>query len=393
MGKNEFLQQWIDKGNDDLRSAEYLSTMQYPTPDEIICYLCQQASEKYLKGFLFLHDIEPPKTHNLNELSEMCRKINNNFSVLLPQMNILTDYAILPRYPNEMGITNSDMKAAINYARMVQKFTLNIFNAELKNNKTYISMKIMSFNIRCENSGDTGERSWLNRRDAVLAMFAEHQPDIAGVQEAKPGQKTFLDQGLTGYKSIGVGRDDGAGNGEFMAIYYLVNSVELDNWGTFWLSQTPNTPSKGWDADIFRTATYAKFTHAESGKKFFVVNTHLDHRGTVARTMSMELLAEKTKILNPENLPMVLMGDFNMKIDDDNFIGIKTRMGNAAADSPITDDLNSFNSWGNESKTETIDHIFYRGFTPLKFRTINRPYSGVTFISDHYPIMAEFQFL
>ena len=82
MGKSEILQQWLDKGNDDLRSAEYLSTMHHPTPDEIICFHCQQSSEKYLKGFLFLHDIEPPKTHNLIELLEMCEKIKSNFSIL-----------------------------------------------------------------------------------------------------------------------------------------------------------------------------------------------------------------------------------------------------------------------------------------------------------------------
>ena len=66
--KTEILQQWLDKGKNDLRSAEYLSTMQYPTPDEIICFLCQQTAEKYLKAFIFLQDIEPEKTHDLEKL-------------------------------------------------------------------------------------------------------------------------------------------------------------------------------------------------------------------------------------------------------------------------------------------------------------------------------------
>jgi HEPN domain-containing protein len=132
MGKSELLQQWIDKGNNDLRSAEYLSTMHHPTPDEIICYLCQQSSEKYLKGFLFLHDFEPPKTHNLTELMEMCEKANSDFSVLLPQLNVLTDYAVLPRYPNELGITNEDMKIAIGYAKIVQEFALKAIDEKLK---------------------------------------------------------------------------------------------------------------------------------------------------------------------------------------------------------------------------------------------------------------------
>ena len=98
--------------------------MHHPTPDEIICFHCQQSSEKYLKGFLFLHDIEPPKIHNLIELLKMCEKINSNFSILLPQLDVLLDYAVIPRYPNELKITNDDMKVAINYAKIVQEFVL-----------------------------------------------------------------------------------------------------------------------------------------------------------------------------------------------------------------------------------------------------------------------------
>jgi HEPN domain-containing protein len=135
MADNELLQQWLDKGNDDLRSAEYLSTMHHPTPDEIICYLCQQSSEKYLKGFLFLHDVEPPKIHNLLELMEKCEQINNNFSVLLPQLNVLTNYSSLPRYPNELGITDEHMKVAIKYAKIVQEYILKIIDEELKSDK------------------------------------------------------------------------------------------------------------------------------------------------------------------------------------------------------------------------------------------------------------------
>ena len=128
MGSKEILQQWLNKGNNDLRSAEYLSTMHYPTPDEVICYLCQQSAEKYLKAFLFLHNIEPPKTHDLIELLEICVKCNKLFSALLPKTQLLTMYAVLPRYPNELGITSDDMKTAIRYAKDVQEFILTAIN-------------------------------------------------------------------------------------------------------------------------------------------------------------------------------------------------------------------------------------------------------------------------
>jgi hypothetical protein len=55
---------------------------------------------------------------------EMCKKIKNDFSVLLPQLDILTDYAVLSRYPNELGITKEDMKIAIRYAKIVQEYVI-----------------------------------------------------------------------------------------------------------------------------------------------------------------------------------------------------------------------------------------------------------------------------
>ena len=122
----DLLQQWLDKGYDDLRSAEYLSTMHHPTPDEVICFHCQQSAEKYLKAYLYFNDIEPPKIHDLEELLEICLKIDNAFSVLSLKMTVLTNYAVISRYPNELEITNEDMKTAIIYAKEVQEFILKL---------------------------------------------------------------------------------------------------------------------------------------------------------------------------------------------------------------------------------------------------------------------------
>ena len=126
--KEELLQQWLDKGNDDLRSAEYLSTMHHPKPDEIICFLCQQSAEKYLKAFIFSQDIEPEKTHDLRELLKICEEHDQSFSSLLSKLQILTRYGVMPRYPNDLGITNEEMKTAIIYAKSIQEFVMKIFS-------------------------------------------------------------------------------------------------------------------------------------------------------------------------------------------------------------------------------------------------------------------------
>ncbi|GBU28647.1 hypothetical protein R84B8_02207 [Treponema sp. R8-4-B8] len=128
MGKAEILQQWLDKGKDDLRVAEYLSAMNYPTPDEIICFHCQQSAEKYLKAFIFYLDIEPEKNHDLRYLLEICKKNKPEFSILSSNVFILNRYSVLPRYPNELDISDEDMKTAIANAKSIQEFVIKIFD-------------------------------------------------------------------------------------------------------------------------------------------------------------------------------------------------------------------------------------------------------------------------
>ena len=130
MGKAEILQQWLNRGEEELRSAIHLSTMHHPTPDETICYLCQQSAEKYLKAYIFSHDIEPEKTHELEILLETCKMHNENFYSLLSKAIFLSKYAIMPRYPNELGITSEDMKTAIQYAKDIQKVILDVLKED-----------------------------------------------------------------------------------------------------------------------------------------------------------------------------------------------------------------------------------------------------------------------
>lgn len=194
-------------------------------------------------------------------------------------------------------------------------------------------LKVMSFNVRYS-SGDDGANSWDNRKKAVPAMFADQQPTVLGVQEARLDQKTYMDENCAGYKSVGVGRTDGQNAGEFMAIYYLADAVKLEKWGTFWLSDTPDVPSVGWDASTYRTATWALFTLYKSGRKFFYVNTHIDHVGQVAAQKSMELIEAKIRSLNPDNQPTVLTADFNKMLDSPIFDGVKKFMADARTTAP-----------------------------------------------------------
>lgn len=249
-------------------------------------------------------------------------------------------------------------------------------------------LDVISYNIRL-GVADDGPNSWEYRRTATIAMLEDKSPDIFGVQEAYGFQISYITENLPYYKNIGVGREDGRDEGEHMSIFYDSRNVKLDKWGTFWLSETPETPSMGWDAACFRTATWALMEKA--GHRFYYVNTHLDHVGKEAQEKGLALIVDRIGDINPEGYPMVLTGDFNVTPDDSVLDGLKTKMLSARDTAEKTDSLGSFNGWGHADSV--IDYIWYSGFSGCpEFSTIQTQYDGITYISDHYPVMARLTF-
>jgi HEPN domain-containing protein len=116
MDKKDFIDEWLSLGNDDLRVAEH-SLLLYPVPQEMICYHCEQAAEKYLKAYLVSFDIEPPKTHDLQILCLLCEKQDNSFFELRSDCSDLTKYAVRARYPFEIEIEDKDVQKAIAEAK------------------------------------------------------------------------------------------------------------------------------------------------------------------------------------------------------------------------------------------------------------------------------------
>ena len=257
--------------------------------------------------------------------------------------------------------------------------------------------KIISYNVRFSSAPETdGDNRWELRRDASIKMVAAQKPLAMGLQEACPDQIDFLDQNLTGYKHIGVGRDDGNRAGEMMAIYYDTTRLTLLNSGTFWLSDTPDKVSIGWDAACNRTCTWGHFKVNDTGFEFLYFNTHLDHVGSQARMNSIKLIVAKMAELNPNNVPVFLSGDFNSTTDDTIFEPLKASLKDAREVSAISDKNITYNGFGtvtdspNTRKEWVIDHIFFSGVNPMAFRVLNGNY-GVPFISDHYPIAFTFR--
>ena len=254
-------------------------------------------------------------------------------------------------------------------------------------------IKIMSFNLRTSGMDKGTPNHWDNRKAACVALIKDHMPDIMGVQEATyTDQWSWLKTQLksAGYDGYGVNRQTGkeSGAGEVPGILYNTNVIKKIEVGTFWLSETPDTPSKGWGANYYRTATWGLFKHIPTGKEFLFVNTHLDHESTTAQVEGMKLIANKLKEYK-DDCAVYLTGDFNVLATDKAMDAIDDFMRNARMYAYPTDKYGTTNGFNTSSSTKTIDHIYYRkDLKPIEYYTIREAYEGVTYVSDHFPIYA-----
>lgn len=247
------------------------------------------------------------------------------------------------------------------------------------------NLLVMSFNVRNSAAAD-GDNCWENRAPAVVEMLNTIKPDVVGMQEVLPEQEEFITANCLQYASFGIGRNDGV-EGERMTVLFNTDIMDFRDGGTWWLSETPDEPSVGWDAKYPRTATWLFLVDRRSDKAFYIVNTHLDHKGAEARRNGLAMVVAKIKEMNPE-VPMILMGDFNVEPGDPALEALDGIMINAREVAEVTDSTRSFNGYKPEPQKE-IDYIYHYGFSGVKeFRVVTEQFLDVPFISDHYPIVA-----
>lgn len=256
-------------------------------------------------------------------------------------------------------------------------------------------VELITYNIRM-NTPDDGEHAWYYRKDNVAALFRFHRADIFCIQEALPEQMDDLEEALPEFTYEGVGRDDGRREGEFSAVFYKQNRFKKLDGGTFWLSETPETCSFGWDAVCRRICSWVKLEDLVTGKVFCVFNTHFDHRGEVARMESAHLILQKIEEIADDIGTVVLCGDFNLSPDSGPISMIQSRLQDAFQVSvqPPYGSVATFRGFTyDDSPGDRIDYVFVSG--DLKVLR----YGGLTdsrnrsFFSDHLPVLVTLQFV
>jgi len=252
---------------------------------------------------------------------------------------------------------------------------------------------IISYNIRYDNNWDI-ENSWKIRRNKISKILVQYSPSIIGIQEGLLNQVQYIDSSLIDYDYVGVGRDDGKKKGEFCAIYFDTTRYVLLKNSTFWLSETPDTISVGWDAALERICTYGLFKDRITKEEFWVFNTHFDHIGVVAREKSSELILKRINKINHQSLPVILMGDFNSIPNSSPVKEIKTELSDALQISleKLQGPRGTFNGFNEDLPIEKrIDYIFTNDLKVLSYTHINDRLNNNRHISDHLPVMIKIQ--
>lgn len=186
-------------------------------------------------------------------------------------------------------------------------------------------MNIATFNVRCggprksataPRKGDYKKyNGWDDRKQHLCDMINFEAFDVFGVQEARHPQMVDMVDRLPDYNYIGVGRDDGAEKGEYCAIFYRKAKYKVLDSGNFWLSETPDVPSKGWGAKYRRICTWGLFQNKKTKELFYFINTHVNWGEASVKSANMLVEFVKTKCTKTDNV--ILMADFNATQDSD----------------------------------------------------------------------------
>ena len=266
-----------------------------------------------------------------------------------------------------------------------------------------MEVALMTFNLRYENSNETGKRAWWNRVVGIVEMLAKEKVEILGIQEGQHGQVADLRASMPDFGFEGVGRTDGKKLGEYTGIFYRRDRFELDpkNHGTIWLSDTPEKPgSKSWGNSYPRMATWVRLLDRSSGQALWVVNTHFDHMNQESRDKGVRLIVKRLTEMNQAGEPSVVMGDFNaterntaVRYLSENhpsvgFVGMKETYDVLNAGEKKRGTLHF---WMNDVNRQwKVDHIFVSKQAKVLESKIVR--SGEPYLSDHFPVKARVVF-
>ena len=278
-------------------------------------------------------------------------------------------------------------------------------------------LNVASFNIKCGTSHGMGNvkgfNGWDDRKALIFDLINFAAFDVFGAQEVRYGQLNDLVKALPDYAYIGVGRDDGKTKGEFCPVFYRRERFKLLDSGTFWLSATPETVSRGWDGGCNRVCSWGYFQDRATKAKFYFLNTHLDHKGPMAKTKGAELIVKFIEE-HCKGVQVIVTGDMNVYQDSewynifaksgylkDTFNAARYRFAPSGTFSTFTPTRYSTNRIDHIFVSENVEVSSYGVLTLHYWRAsedenayetrlpANVEKRAVHLLSDHYPVQVK----
>ncbi|KAM0550619.1 hypothetical protein ACHAPJ_008877 [Fusarium lateritium] len=268
-------------------------------------------------------------------------------------------------------------------------------------------VRLITYNIRLAPTNPLrGEELWPVRRPRLSSQLnyeTSGRPEsLVCMQEATyPQIEDLMEDFGDEWDNYGVGRTDGYRGSEFSPIFYRPSVWNIEEKKTYWLSSRPETVgSVGWDAQLPRIVTVARFRHITTGNRLVYMCTHFDHKGRKARENSAKLITElsdKWASHDNEDLPVFLGGDLNSSPDESAYKHLASEMNDVKRVVPLA------KRFGHLSHTYTgfnvdpsrhmyLDHIFVKDPTGIEFKSfavLNSLYEDGVFISDHRPVVVD----
>ncbi|MDL1979050.1 MAG: endonuclease/exonuclease/phosphatase family protein [Deltaproteobacteria bacterium] len=256
-----------------------------------------------------------------------------------------------------------------------------------------MQFSVISFNIRFGLAAD-GTNGWTCRKDAVAALFDKYRPNFVGVQELNRFQTDFLLEILPEYDCVGI-YEPAPDYWQDSAIFYR-KTIECTGSQHFFLSETPSVRSRSWGSKWPRQCTMGRFTIGSND--LVCINTHFDFEEP-AQFNSARLIWHKIRAECPD-IPAVLMGDFNAEPQSKAYRWFTGKIDEGRSSTrPDFEETfkepypGSYHRFTGRPVAGLIDWILYRGrLRPKEPFVIEDSFDGL-YPSDHFPVMACFEFV
>lgn len=254
-----------------------------------------------------------------------------------------------------------------------------------------VEFKAASYNVRYAAKADEESgNGWDIRKGPVADLIKKYDFDIVGTQEANAKQWDDMKVLLPDYGSEGHPYGGSSGTNHNSIIFYKKQMFDVLDKGVFWLSQTPDEPSLGWDATDRRICYWIKFKEKKSGKEFFFFNAHFYWKFKIAKEQSGPLMVRKIKEIAGDS-PVICTGDLNSGATSPQMKAMREFFSDAydvtqtAKKGPLETNLGGGNFIGPPSGR--IDYIYVSNhFKVLDYVTMDDTYNSGHYPSDHLPI-------